>query len=448
MTKNDTHKKRFKTVLKKKGSVALLGIGGIGMSALASLLQSEGIPVVGFDRKTNDETIRLIREGISVTVPEGTRLPDGIDALVYSLAVDKTHPLLLDAIKKGLPILSRAELLSLVTEGYEKRIVVAGTHGKSTVTSMLAKIFSDAGKKPTVLCGAKMENGSPFLRGDRKLLILEGCEYKRAFLSFQPTTAVLLNAEWDHPDVYKSKEEAQEAFNAFLSLPTVKLCVTGEDIKKGAVFSLHKGDLYARDLSYIEGCGVFTPIFFGTPLPRLHLSVLGEHNVKNALAALLVALLLGVSPEKAIDALSRFGGAGRRMEYKGSLCDARVYDDYAHHPTEIRAAVSAARKITRGKLILVFESHTYSRTAAFFKDFAEALKTADVAFVADIFAAREKNESGVSGKALAEAASGIYIENEGDFLARIESTVEAGDTVLFCTAGDFSKIIAKLPLEM
>ena len=448
MTKNDAAKKGLETVLKRKGSVALLGIGGIGMSALASLLQSEGITVFGFDRKANGETARLSREGISVTVPEGTCLPDGTDALVYSLAVEKTHPLLLDAKKKKLPVLSRAELLSLVTEGYEKRIVVAGTHGKSTVTAMLAKIFSDAGEKPTVLCGAKMENGAPFLRGSHKLLIMEGCEYKRAFLSFRPTTAVVLNAEWDHPDVYKSKEEAAEAFNAFLSLPTVKLCVTGEDIQKGAVFSLHKGDLYARDLTYIEGRGVFTPVFFGTPLPRLHLSVLGEHNVKNALAALLVALLLGVSPDTAVDALSHFEGAGRRMEYKGTLFGARVYDDYAHHPTEIRAAVSAARKVTAGKLILVFESHTYSRTAAFFKDFVVALKTADLVFVADIFAAREKNESGVSGKALAEAACGVYIENEGDFLARIESTVEAGDTVLFCTAGDFSKIIARFPLEM
>lgn len=448
MSNFDTQKKTLQTLVKTSGTVAFLGIGGIGMSALASLMQTMGITVIGFDRTSNRETERLSQEGISVTVPEPTLLPYGVDAVVYSLAVDDKHPLLCDAKRKALPILSRAELLSLLSADYEKRIIIAGTHGKSTVTAMLAKIFSEAGKSPTVLCGAEMENGAPFLYGGQKLLIAEGCEYKRAFLSFEPTTAIVLNAEWDHPDVYGSAEEAKDAFLSFLSLPTVKLCVTGEDIGKGAVFSLHKGDLYAADLSYVDGCGVFTPVFFGTPLPCLRLSVIGEHNVKNALAALLVALLHGISPEKAVNALSRFTGTRRRMEYRGNLLGARVYDDYAHHPTELSAAIKAAREITVGKLILVFQGHTYSRTAAFFSDFAAAMRLADLVFVADIFAAREQNESGVSAAALAEAAGGIYIESESAFPTLLSESISAGDTVLFCTAGDFSKIIAKLPLEM
>ena len=448
MAKNDTQKSAFKKVLERKGTVALLGAGGIGMSALASLLQSEGVTVVGFDRKHGRETARLSREGIAVTVPEGDRLADGTEAVAYSLAISKTHKLLYDARQKKLPILSRAELLSLLASDYEKRIIVAGTHGKSTVTAMLAKIFSEAGEAPTVLCGAEMENGAPFMRGRKKLLIAEGCEYRRAFLSFLPTTAVVLNTEWDHPDVYKSEGEAKEAFHSFLSLPTVKLCVTESNIGKGAVFSLNKGDLYAADLTYEDGYGVFTPVFFGTPLPRLRLSVLGEHNVKNALGALLTALLHGIPSEKAVAALSHFTGTRRRMEYKGSLFGARVYDDYAHHPTEIRAAVKAARRITDGKLILVFESHTYSRTAAFFKDFAAALCEADLVFVADIFAAREKNISGVSGKSLAEAAGGNYIESTSNLAERLKGNICAGDTVLFCSAGALSDSIMQLPLEM
>ena len=448
MSNCDTQKKAFRKVLELKGNIALLGIGGIGMSALASLMQSKGIKVLGFDKKCNRETARLLREGISVTVPETKHLPDGVDAVLYSLAIDDKHPLLTDAKRKRLPILSRAEFLSLLSENYEKRIIVAGTHGKSTVTAMLAKIFSEAGKAPTVLCGAEMENGSPFLLGSNKLLIAEGCEYKRAFLSFQPTTAVVLNAEWDHPDVYKGKEEAREAFLSFLSLPTVKLSVTGEDIGRGAVFSIHNGDLYARDLTYSDGYGIFTPVFFGTPLPRLRLSVLGEHNVKNALAALLVALLHGISPEKAIDALSRFTGVKRRMEYKGRLHGARVYDDYAHHPTELFAAIKTAREITSGKLFLIFESHTYSRTATFFSEFAAAMRAADCVFVTDIFAAREQNECGVSAASLAEAAGGSHLKDLSVLPALLTNAVGPGDTVLFCSAGDLSGIIGDLPLEM
>lgn len=437
-------------ILMQRGKICFLGIGGIGMSALAEWCHAAGVPVYGYDRAQSENTDRLARLGIPVTLGERF-LPDADTALaVVTAAISSDDEALRAVSRAAIPLLSRAAFLSFVASLHENVIAVAGTHGKSTTTAMLSAILSAAGEAPTVLCGAVMpEHNSPCLCGDRRFLVVEACEYRRSFLRLSPTAAVVLSTDRDHPDTYPDDEATRAAYHDFLHLPSVKCAVTRSDMGDGFLFSSEAAgaDLYASDVAYKRGCAVFTPVVFGRRAPRVTLRVLGKHNLENACAAYLTAYLHGISVDAITKGLSRFRGIERRMEYVGRCKGASLYTDYAHHPTEIRAAIDCARRMTDGRVIVVFEAHTYSRTKAFYSDFLSALSLADILFVPDIFAARETDTLGMSGKRLARDAGGFYLPDAAAAKTAILPMLTAGDLLLFMGAGNFFRVSRDFPLD-
>lgn len=442
-------KNKVQEILKRKATVYFVGIGGVSMSALAALLNDEGHRVSGCDAVASPVIENLRARGIRVSVPSGESLPENTDLVVYTLAVNGEEKVLVDAAARGIPTVSRAELFGAVQERYRERIAVAGSHGKSTVTAMLAKVFAAAGKRPTVLSGAPLaQSGLAYLGGDRDYLIAEACEYRDSFLSFSPTVTVVLNIEADHPDYFHSDGQLRRSFSDFMRLPSVKMRISETSVGEGFLFGLDCGaDIYAADISYDgQGFPSFVPVFCKRRLPRIRLSVPGEHNVKNALASIAVGLLLELPEKTVLSALEAFHGAPSRMEYKGIFCGAAVYEDYAHHPTEIAATICAARRMTTGRIVTVFQSHTYSRTYAFYDRFITTLQMSDLLFIADIYPARESDTLGMSGEKMAQDAGGTYVPSEKAALALLQKTLQPGDLLLVMGAGNFRRIVDEMKL--
>ncbi len=434
---------KVKRILQDKDtSFYFVGIGGVSMSGIAEYLLGEGYTVFGCDSTESNNLSRLRRRGIRI-LPETEPLPLPVTAVVYTLAVKGTEQPLLDALERGIPILSRAALLGAVMSRFPEAIAVAGTHGKSTVTAMLSAVFSAAGRAPTVFGGAPLsETASSFLSGKGNTVIAEACEYGDSFLSLSPTLAAVLNAEWDHPDYFWSEKALRTSFDRFLTLPSVRFAVTPSSIGYGATFgdSDGGGDVYFTDLSEEHGYCSFVPVVFGRAYHRIRLSVPGEYNVKNACAALLIAVLSDIPVDIALSALEAYRGIPRRMEYKGETNGAAIYDDYAHHPTEIRAAITAAKQMTDGRVITLFQSHTYSRTRTFYADFLSALRLSDRLFVGDIFAARETGDGEVTGERFARDAGGEYVPSHTAAAEKILLASRPGDLILLLGAGNMNTV--------
>ena len=431
------------------GRIHFIGICGAGMRALARICHDRGYTVTGSDDDPVGEGgLALSLAGIQVLSPSKDGAIMTADMAVYSVAVGKDHPELLVARSRAIPTVSRADLLAALLAGHRERIGVAGTHGKSTVTAAVGSILSQAGRRPTVVAGAPI---SPlydgYIPGDDDLAVFEACEYYDSFLSFSPTVAVLTNAEWDHPDYFKTPEAAASSFLSYLSLPSVRLAVlSGDDPTARSLtgllsvpyvtFGLSAGcDITAKDVTYTEGGSRFFLYTFGSLVGEVTLRIPGEHNIENALAAVGAALAAGVDAPEIIRALSRFGGVGRRTEYRGRREGVDYYDDYAHHPTEIRAALKALRP-KHGRLFTVFQPHTYTRTAELFSGLGEALLLADFPILVDIYAAREENTVGASSRALAKASGGIFIETPEEAARYLLSVTRPGDRVVVMGAGD------------
>ena len=429
----------------------MIGILGAGMRVLARLLADLGYAVEGTDERAGG--VSSLADGAIRVLPP---LCDGAiidaDLCVYSTAVGKDHPERLAAAARGIPQRSRAELLGEVMRTYPVRLGVAGTHGKSTTTAMCAAILTADGRDPTVAVGAALPDdgdGYRFGRGDS--LVFEACEYERAFLHFSPTVAVLNNASWDHPDTFHDGSAALAAFRAYLSLPSVETAVVNLDhggARRAAVgLSVpvitfghsEQADVRAAGVTVGEGgCASFTLLDRGRPLGRVVLQIPGRHNVENAMAAAAAALAVGVSDGAILAGLSSFRGALRRTEYRGTLRDVRYYDDYAHHPEEIAASLTALRG--RGRLFCLYQPHTYSRTAAFFEGFCRALSLADTVIVTDTYAARESPEDGVGSRALAEGIGdgALYLPTPEVAALWLAHRLAPGDTVVVMGAGDVS----------
>ena len=428
--------------------IHFVGILGAGMRVAARIALALGYTVSGSDDAAPLEGVQW--EGINVfRSREANTAILSADLVVFSLAIPEDDPELRLACSLGIPLVSRADFFGALMRPYRNRIGIAGTHGKSTVTAMCAAILSAAGQDPTVAVGAPLVGQADGYRaGGRDFLVFEACEYKRSFLSFSPTVAVLLNSEWDHPDCFADRAAALDAFLQYLLLPSVQIAVLPTDdpasaalVSRLAVPVVTFGMAPSADIraSEIEhgALGVsFLLTVRGCAIGRVVLSVPGEHNVMNALAAYAAAYALGISPDPS--ALLGFLGVGRRLSYCGSYAGVAYFDDYAHHPTEIRAGIAALRQ--RGRLIAVFQPHTYTRTAALFSELCAALREADLAIVTDIYAAREHNESGINGRLLASAIgpSGIYMPTPetSSLAARVRS--RSADTVLVMGAGDLS----------
>lgn len=449
-------------------SVFFVGAGGIMMSSLALLTKSAGFDTAGSDRTPSKLTKRLEDAGIEVYYSHSeSNLADDCGALVYTVAISESNPEYVRAQREGIPCISRADYLGYVMMAYKNRVGIAGMHGKSSCTSMCAEIFlcsSESGtmSTPTIISGAEYASmGGAYYLGERDNFIFEACEYMDSFLDFNPNVAVLLNAEMEHVDYFKSMDHICASFAQYAALVgeqgTVVYNADDENIvcaarsvnSKKISFGLSLGcDFTATNIELGKLPVEFDVLYNGELFAHVVLPSRGIHSIYNALAAVAASFACGVSVDDIVKGLASFKGAKRRMEYKGEINGAEVYDDYGHHPTEIAATLKGARSTCKGRLICVFQPHTYSRTAALADKFAECFIDADNVIFADIYAAREDNVYGISSQKLAclvgDKAS--YGQSFEDIAQVLRDTVQNGDTVVVMGAGDIFKLFACLGL--
>lgn len=394
--------------------VHFIGIGGISMSGLAEILMERGFKVSGSDAKESDLTRALSAKGASICYPQSAQnISDGTDLVVFTAAIHPDNPEFAAAKAKNIPMLSRAELLGQIMDNFEKSIAVAGTHGKTTTTSMVSEILLAANADPTITVGGILSSIGGNLRvGKSPFFVSEACEYTNSFLHFHPKYSIILNIEAEHLDFFRDIEEIRCSFRKYAeNTPKDGIIVINGEIP--ALDELTAGlspevitygfdascDYYAKDITYDDkACPSFTVMHGDTELSHIRLSVPGRHNLSNAMAAFALCTAMGTDTTAIEKGLPAFGGADRRFQYKGCVNGITVIDDYAHHPTEIRATLTAAQNYPHKRLVLVFQPHTYSRTKAFLSDFAEVLSLADVVVLADIYAAREQNTYGISSE--------------------------------------------------
>lgn len=398
--------------------IYFIGIGGISMSGLAEILLSEGFTVSGSDRAPSDLTRMLEDRGVNVFYGQKEEnLTKDINLVVYTAAIKSDNPELLAAHKLNIPTLTRAELLGQMMKNYETPVAVSGTHGKTTTTSMISQILLSAEADPTLSIGGIYRPiGGNIRVGASELFVTEACEYTNSFLSFFPKIGIILNIEEDHLDFFKDLADIRNSFHRFAQLlPADGTLIINGDIErceelteglscKVITYGLSSGSDYtASQVSYDEsGFPSFILSRQGGGERKFSLRVHGDHNILNALAAIALADLLGLSDEVIHAGLAAFTGTDRRFEYKGQVNGVNIIDDYAHHPTEIRATLSAAAQYPHRRLWCVFQPHTYTRTKAFLEEFASALSLADEIILADIYAAREKDTLGISSETLQE----------------------------------------------
>ncbi len=444
---------RIGAMLRGCNSIFFIGIGGISMSALARLSRSAGFRVGGSDRGENDQTALLRAEGIPVFPQHDRANIQGYGAVVYTVAISSDNPEYLAAKAAGIPLFSRADYLGYLMISYRTRIGIAGMHGKSTCTAMCAQIFLRAAD-PTVLCGAEL----PTLNGDtcrigeaREHFVFEACEYMDSFLDFSPTLAVILNIGMDHVDYFHSMEQIRTSFLRFAERTGAggSVLFNADDPECRLALAPFSGEVHtfsvggtaeftAENLRTENRRTCFAFCRNGSVLANVSLRVFGRHSVSDALAAASAAVLCGISPAVAASALAEFSGARRRMEWKGELNGAQVYDDYGHHPDEIRATLAGVREMGWRRILCAYQPHTYSRTAGLYGEFAAALSEADRVFLADIYAAREQNVYGVSSLALAQTIGekAIYCPSFSAVAQRLSEEARPGDAVIVMGAGD------------
>ncbi|MBE6593885.1 MAG: UDP-N-acetylmuramate--L-alanine ligase [Ruminococcaceae bacterium] len=467
MSLQNTHfgAKKIEEMLKNCKSVFFVGIGGINMSSLAHVSKKNGYRVGGSDRVRSALTERLEGEGIDIRYSHDAQNVEGYDVLVYTVAISEDNPEYLRATERGIPCISRADYMGYLMTSYNRRIGISGMHGKSTCTSMCATALIMADTDPTVLSGAELSlmGGAHRVGACKENFLFEACEYMDSFLDFNPNISVVLNIEMDHVDYFESLDHIKRSYRAFAKKVGDGGCVVANfddanvrDALSGLEcrivgFGLSDGaDLCAKNIEQKNGSYAFDIVAYGKLVCRVELRVSGHHNIYNSLATAAVCLECGLSGEDIKRGLEDFGGAARRMEYKGRLNGARVYDDYAHHPTEIKTTLEGVQNMLEegGRLFCVFQSHTYSRTAALLDGFAEALSVADSVLVCDIYAAREENIYGITPEKLASMINGGRACHGFDEPAAIlSSEVSERDTVIVMGAGDVWKIFGKLDLK-
>ena len=442
--------------LQKYKNVYFIGIGGSSMSSLAMILKRRGCVVRGYDRAHTRETEMLQNSGIPVYDTTDASHFDGAELIVYTVAFAPDHPEMVLAAQRGVPVIPRACLLEAIAADYPNSIGIAGTHGKSTTSGMTAQIFlSEEHADPTVLIGAALPAiGAAYRIGSDGNFIFEACEYKDSFLSFYPRIAVVLNVRLDHTDYFASLEQLKRSFRQFMNnAGDSGIALVNADapdaveaardvLPQVRYFSVRDpaADYFAGSITYDGGFASFDIYAFGTLLCRASLSVIGSFNVSNALAAAASAHLSGVSAKAIARGLSEFRGVARRFEYLGELNGARVFTDYAHHPDELKATLAAAKAAAGGRLVTLFQPHTFSRLHDLFDDFAASFGDSSLPLFTDVFSAREVNTSGVHAGLLADAAGGVYLPTLEESARYLEANVRPGDTVLLIGAGNVNTV--------
>ncbi len=428
----------------------LVGIGGVSMASLAEVLHGAGVEVTGSDQRESATVKHLRSIGIPVTIGHLPESVEGAGCVVRTAAVHDSNPEIAAARAANIPVFERAQAWGAIMRDYKNALCISGTHGKTTTTSMCTHIFMAAEKDPTVMIGGTLpllEAGHRVGHGDT--IILESCEYCDSFLSFYPTVAVILNVEADHLDYFKDLAAIQRSFRAFADKvpedgvivanredPNTMEALAGEK-RRMLTFGLEQGDVHTARLNMHKGFGSFDVVYDGKVYAHLDLSVPGIHNVKNAVAASAAAIALGLPGKAVEDGMRTFRLPGRRFEYKGSCHGAEVVDDYAHHPDELNALLDMAATLDYKRIVCAFQPHTYSRTHALFGDFVKALKKPDVTVLAEIYAAREDNDIGISSNDLAKEIPGaVYCPTLADVTAKLREIARPGDLILTVGAGD------------
>ena len=446
------------SVFKRKKSFYFIGIGGIGMSGLAEILLSLGHRVSGSDRQLSEITDYLQQHGAQIFEGHHAQNVQKVDFLIYSSAIPKDNPEMVRARELGIPTMRRAELLGQI---FNRRfgIAVAGTHGKTTTTAMIGQVLLTAALDPTIIVGGRLHNLMTNARlGQSDYLVAEADEYDRSFLTLFPRIAVLTSLEADHLDIYRDLDDLKQTFVRFTDQVTfdgVIICcneaphlksIRQEFKNTTLTYGLDdQADLWAEDIEFGENHSRFAVRNAAGKLGEVTLNVPGEHNVLNALATVAVGLELEIDFETIAKGLAEFKGVERRFDIHGIFGDIMVVDDYAHHPTEIRATLQAAKKGWQRRVVAVFQPHLYSRTRDFYKEFAEALQIADLAVVTDIYPAREEPIPGVTGQLISDAMGkkGQFIESEKALFEFLQKELRSGDMVLFLGAGSINRLAAK-----
>ena len=432
----------------------LIGIGGVSMCALGLVLQGMGVIVTGSDMHQSKATDNLVSKGIPVAIGHAAQNIEGADCIIRTAAAHDDNPEVAAALAAGIPVYERAQSWGYIMSAYKNAVCFSGTHGKTTTTSMMTHIAMEGELDPTVMIGGYLnllDAGHRVGNGDT--IIMESCEYCNSFLNFLPTIAVILDIDADHLDFFRDLEDIKHSFRKFAELTPEDrgiVIVNGMDkntmdaiegIKRRVITFGLTPDMDVYPTHFSRGFSSFDVMCCGKFYTHVDLRVLGRHNCMDALAAIAAAWCLGVEPEAVTRGLASFTGAARRMEFKGVYRGADIYDDYAHHPGELKATLDAIPERGYSRTIVVFQPHTYSRTKALFHEFVAQLSRPDKTILAEIYAAREQNTVGISSADLAkELPGGEYYKTFDEITARLKEIAAPGDIILTIGAGDVYRI--------
>lgn len=448
--------------LQKPCTAYFIGIGGISMSGFAQLLHENGFTVKGSDSQKSKITDHLAALGIDIVYGQkAENITDDIDFVVYTAAIHPDNPEFMAAKEKNLPIMERAVMVGQVMKNYKNAIGISGTHGKTTTTSMLSQIFLEAGKDPTISVGGILDAIKGNIRiGHSENFITEACEYTNSFLKFSPTAEIILNIDADHLDFFKDLEDIRQSFQKYTTLlpedgvlvinadiPRYQEIIDGLSCRVITFGQDNSAEYSASNISFDKnGHGMFDLVHNGKKTgDTIHLNVPGEHNILNALSSIALSLYYGISIEQIQKGLLAFSGTERRFELKGSFHGVTVVDDYAHHPTEIAATLEAAKRYPHNHLWCVFQPHTYSRTRALLKEFANTLSQAENLILTDIYAAREQDPGDISSRTLQDelkklGKNSYYFSNFEEIEEFLSKKCIDGDLLITMGAGNVVNI--------
>ena len=445
---------QLQEILRSVKRVHFVGIGGSGMSPLAEILHSRGYRITGSDVNPSDNVDRMTRLGIPVAMHQAAENVGDAELVVYTSAVNPQNPELVQARQSGIPTIERGKLLGLISRHYKNAVGVAGTHGKTTTTSMVAQILLQAGKDPTVFIGGRLPlinaNGRA---GSSDTFVCEACEFQDHYLSMTPAVSVILNVDADHLDYFGTLDNVIASFHTFAGLASKAVIANHDDANaRRAVEGIAPERLVwygtgtglawsARNCRFEDGSyGAYDLYHNGEFFASLHLGVPGAHNISNSMAAAAAAYLCGADAQQIAEGLRSFRGAGRRFEFLGTFGGVTVADDYAHHPTEIAATLSAAKGMGYRRIWAVFQPFTFSRTARHLDGFVQALSAADQVILSDIMGSREENTWGVSSRQITDKIPGaLYLPTFPEITDYVTAHTEKGDLVLTMGGGDVYK---------
>ena len=436
-------------IIEKVKNIHLIGIGGSGMCPLAEILHSKGYLITGSDNNESDPLKRIKALGIKVYMGHAPENVHGAELIVYSAAISEDNPEIVEAKKLGIPLMERSHMLGALTRRYDNVIGVCGTHGKTTVSSMITHILILNKQNPTAVIGGKLplinSNG---IAGDSDTMVCESCEFVDTFLQLSPDKAVLLNIDNDHLDYFKTMDNLVESFRKFVNMASLtfvngddELCMKAVEDCQYMTYGLDKSnDFYAENVESGKFGFCFDIMYRGEKLTRFNMHIPGRHNIYNGLASFAACYSEGIAPDDIAKAVESFTGAGRRFEFLGEYNGFTLADDYAHHPTEIKATLSAAKELSYNNVIAVFQPFTFSRTALLKDEFIQALSIADKVILTPIMGSREKNTYNIYSEDIAKSLkNAVVVDGFENIADKIIETAEENDIVITMGGGDIYK---------